>query len=402
MGIEKMNWGERYTGRLKRIQLVAIAAGVLGIVAAVAGVLLAQERFFQAYLFAFLVWSGLSLGCLAFLMLHNLTGGAWGYAVQRLFEAGARTMPLMAVLFIPLLFGLSSLYPWSVAEVGESETLMLSKSSYLNVPFFTVRAVVYFVIWISLAIFLTRWSYQNDESGRVELWHKVMRLSVAGLMLWVLTVNFAAIDWLMSLEPEWFSSIFGWLAGLRYTLGAIALVIVFAGAIWQQPLLQEMLTAQVRNDLGNVLLASLLSWAYLYLMQFLIIWWENIPAEVVWYIRRLEGGWVWVLDALLVFYFALPGLLLLMRPVKRRMGFVVAIAVLILLMHLVHNYWLVLPVFTPTVDVHWLDIALPVGMGGLWLGLFTWQLRRHGVLPLNHPKFQEDLARLREERYESV
>lgn len=395
-----MNSIDQFTERMTRIQIVAIAVGVLGVIAGTVGALLATERFFPAYLFAFLYWSGISLGCLAFLLLHHLTGGVWGFAVQRLLEAGARTLLLMGLLFVPLLFGLSSLYPWSIPDVVAADEVLLSKSRYLNVPFFIARAALYFAIWIGIATFVTRWSYLNDESGEVALWHKVLRLSGFGLILFTLAANFATYDWLMSLEPRWFSSIFGWMAIFRHALGAIAFVVVLLAFFWQHPLLRELLDAQGRNDLGNVLLATLLSWAYMHLMQFLIIWAENIPGEVVWYVRRTEGSWLWVARSLIVLYVGLPAILLLLRPVKRRMGFLVAVAGLILVLRLVHIYWLVMPVFTPTLSIHWLDVALPLAIGGLWLAIFAWHLKRHLLVPVNHPKFQEDLSRLRQESYE--
>lgn len=385
---------ERQWRTARIVLLIGVAAGIGGLVT---GYLLAPQRFFPAYLLAFLFWSGISLGCLAWLLLHNAGAGQWGFALQRVLEGGARTMPLMALLFIPLLFGFSQLYPWATSQSGNGDVLFLTQGSYLNLPFFIVRAVVYFAVWIALALVVTRWSYRSDNEPEpgLDVWQNRVRISAVGLLLFVFTANFAAIDWLMSLEPQWYSSVFGWLAVARHALGGLALVILLLGLLRETgraTALHDVLTGQALNDMGAVFLAALLSWAYLALMQFLVIWTADIPREVVYYLRRSEGNWLWVLLALVVAYVALPTLLLLLRPVKRRLRFLAAVAALVFLLHFVHLYWLVMPIFDATFSVHWLDLVLPVGMGLLWLALAVWQILRHPLLPANNPMLQDDLS----------
>lgn len=381
----------------RRLRPFLLIAPLAGIVALATGYLVAPQRFFQAYLVAFLYWSGISLGCLGWLILHNMTGGQWGFALQRVLEAGARTVPLMALLFLPLLFGFSALYPWSTAQDQAGEIFFLPQSSYLNVPFIIIRAVIYFAVWTALALMLTRWSYRSDYQPHLgeEVWQDRVRLSAAGLLLFVFTANFAAFDWLMSLEPDWYSSVFGWLAIARHALAGLAFAILLLGLLRARrraTALHDVLTGQALNDMGAVFLATLLTWAYLALMQFVVIWVANIPSEVTWYLRRAQGNWLWVVLALALAYVALPTLLLLLRPIKRRLRFLSSVAGLIFILHLLHIYWLVMPVFDAAPFLHWLDVALPLGMGALWLSLFAWQLARHPLLPANHPVLREKLA----------
>lgn len=379
------------------LRIILLVGAVAGVAALVAAYLLAPQRFFQAYLTAFLFWSGISLGCLAWLLLHNASGGQWGFALQRVLEAGARTLPLMALLFIPLLLGLSGLYPWAASQGGDGDVLFLTQGSYLNLPFFLVRAVVYFAVWTGLTMLVTRWSYRSDYEPRPDpdVWQDRVRISAVGLLIFVFTANFAAIDWLMSLEPEWYSSVFGWLAIARHALGGLAFAILLLGLLRETrraTALHKVLTGQALNDMGAVFLATLLSWAYLALMQFVVIWSANIPREAIYYVRRGEGAWLWVLIGLGIAYVALPTILLLLRPVKRRLRFLAAVAGLVFILHYVHVYWLVMPIFDGAPAVHWLDVVLPAGMGLLWLALVLWQVLHHPLLPANHPVLQEDLS----------
>lgn len=380
-----------------RVRIILMTGAVAGIAALVVGYLIAPQRFFQAYLLAFLFWSGLSLGCLGWLLLHNASGGQWGFALQRVLEASARTIPLVALLFLPLFLGFSELYPWATAQNDGGDVLFLTQSSYLNLPFFVIRALIYFAVWIALALLATRWSYRSDSEPEPDpaVWQDRVRISAVGLLLFVFTANFAAIDWLMSLEPDWYSSAFGWIAIARHALGGLALSILLLGllrATRRATALHDVLSGQALNDMGAVFLATLLSWAYLALMQFVVIWTANVPREVIYYLRRAEGNWLWVVVVLAIAYVALPTLLLLLRPVKRRLRFLSLVAGFVLLLHYVHIYWLVMPVFYAAPTVHWLDLVLPLGMGLLWLSIAIWQLLRHPLLPANHPVLRETLS----------
>ena len=379
---------------LVQMQRRAWLVGAAGVVLALLGVWLNLAQFFRAYLVAYLFWSGLSLGCLALLMLHHLVGGAWGAMIRRLLEAGTRTLPLMVVLFVPLLYGLTTLYSWSQPEVVAHDGLLQHKRVYLNVPFFLQRAAVYFAIWLIVMFFLNHWSRQQEQVAGASQEHRVQRrlrlLSAPGLVLYVLTVTFAAVDWIMSLEPHWYSTLYGVVILVGQILAALALAIVLITQLAEVPPVSTVLTPQHLHDLGNLLLAFVMFWAYIAFSQFLIIWSGNLPEEVSWYIHRTQGGWEWLGGLVFLLHFGLPFVVLLSRTSKRRAQVLWRIAAGLLGLHLLELFWLVLPAFYPsTLAIHWLDVGLPIGMGGLWMAVFVWQLQRRSLLPWHDPRLQE-------------
>lgn len=379
---------------LVQMQRRAWLVGAAGVVLALLGVWLNLAQFFRAYLVAYLFWSGLSLGCLALLMLHHLVGGAWGAMIRRLLEAGTRTLPLMVVLFVPLLYGLTTLYSWSQPEVVAHDGLLQHKSVYLNVPFFVQRAALYFAIWLIMMFFLNHWSRQQEQVAGAPQERQVQRrlrlLSAPGLVLYVLTVTFAAVDWIMSLEPHWYSTLYGVVILVGQILAALALAIVLITQLAEVPPVSTVLTPQHLHDLGNLLLAFVMFWAYIAFSQFLIIWSGNLPEEVSWYIHRTQGGWEWLGGLVLLLHFGLPFVVLLSRTSKRRAQVLWRLAAGLLGLHLLELFWLVLPAFYPsTLAIHWLDVGLPIGMGGLWMAVFVWQLQRRSLLPWHDPRLQE-------------
>jgi hypothetical protein len=370
-----------------------MVAGVAALVLSVLGAFLAADRFFQSYLFAYLFWISIALGCLAILMLNYVTTSDWGLVTRRLTEAAALTLPLMALLFVPLLFGLPSLYEWTHAEVVGGDPILQQKEWYLNVPFFLVRAGIYFIVWIGLIYFLNRWSREQDRRNEPFLSRRLWLFSRYGLVLYVLTATFSAFDWGMSLEPHWYSTIYGiiyiasqGLAGLAF---ATILVLLLAD-YWP---LSEIITRRTYNDLGNLLLAFVTMWAYVAFSQLLIIWYANLPEEVSWYVRRIQGGWLWLGLALVIFHFALPFVLLLSSRLKRSRPGLLIVAGVILVMRLVDFFWLVMPAFHETgLAFHWLDLITLVGIGGVWLAVFAWQLRKRPLLPLYDPHVVEAVS----------
>jgi hypothetical protein len=379
---------------LKRIQRPSLVVGLVGLVLAIAGAFLNLEQFWQSYLLAYIFWLEIGLGCLAVLLLHHLVGGRWSFVIRRLLEAGAMTLPLLALLFIPLLFGLTQLYVWTDPEHMAQSELLQRKSAYLNIPFFLARTVVYFIVWIGLAYLLNRWSQRQDRTAEAGLTSWMRRLSGIGMVLYVVTATFAAYDWLMSLEPEWFSSIYGLLFIVGQVLATLALVIIGLRLLSQGKPLTETVAgsawANHFNDLGNFLLGFVMIWAYISFSQFLIIWTANLPEEGIWYYHRSQGGWQWVGMFLILFHFVLPFFLLLSRQVKRKAQLLTILAALILLMRLVDLFWLVMPAFYPAgVRFHWLNLALLVALGGGWIALFARQLAGRSLLPLYDPYFSE-------------
>ena len=348
-----------------------------------------KREFFRSYLVAYLFWIGITLGSLAVLMVQHLTGGNWALVIRRILEAGSRTLPLMAIAALPLLAGMTSLYSWSRPE--ETDPVIVQKHLYLNPQFFVVRIVVYFAVWFALTFFLNKWSRMEDagEAGS-PLWVRMEGLSGIGLVLYGLTVTFASIDWVMSLEPRWYSTIYGLLFMVGQALGALAFAVLMLIWLSDEEPLSEVVRTSHFQDLASFLLTFVMLWAYLEFSQYLIIWGGNLSEEIPWYLRRMQGGWG-VVGLLLVFLnFALPFFLLLFRTVKRRKRSLLIVATLLLVMRLVDMYWMVLPAFGGgNVGLTWMNIALPLGFGGIWFAYFVWQLRRMPILPIHDQRMQE-------------
>jgi hypothetical protein len=373
--------------RLLVIAAVALAACLLG-------AFFNPTQFFRSYLVAYVYWLGLGLGSLAIVMTYHLTGGGWGVAIRRVLEAATRTIPLLAVLFVPLLLGMKRLYPWADAARVLGDPVLQHKAGYLNVPFFVGRAAVCFASWLVLARLLNLWSDQQDGARTSGPTDRLRRLSAGGLVLWGFTVSFAAIDWVMSLEPHWFSTIYGMVFMGSQLLGALAFsVVLIALQADRQPMRQVLSPARL-NDLGNLLLMAVMLWAYLSFSQLLLIWSGNLPEEIPWYLRRMVGGWQVVAVVLAVFYFAVPFALLLSRQTKRRLKILATVAGTIVIVRLLEVFYLVAPGFTDgRLRVHWMDVAAMIGLGGAWLAMFSRQLGRRSQLPVRDAELDALLAR---------
>jgi hypothetical protein len=370
---------------------LVIAGAVLLAICVAAGVA-DKTVFFRSYLVAYLFWIGITLGSLALLMVQHLTGGRWAFIIRRILEAGSRTLPLMAVAALPLLVGMKAIYVWS--RPGQTDPVIVAKRLYLNPEFFTIRMVFYFAVWFTLAYFLNKWSKEEDAgSAGLALWMRMEGLSGIGLVIYGFTVTFASIDWVMSLEPQWYSTIYGLLFMVSQALTALAFSI--AMLVWlsdREPLSQFVKPAQFQ-DLSSFLLTFVMLWAYLEFSQFLIIWGGNLSDEIPWYIRRMEGVWGHVGLLLVILSFFLPFFLLLFRHVKRRPRSLLIVAMLILVMRLVDIFWMVLPAFGGgSVRLTWMNVALPLGMGGIWFAYFLWQLQRMPILPVHDPRMHEIAA----------
>lgn len=367
---------------------VAVAGAVVLGVCVAAG-LANKVEFFRSYLIAFLFCMGLTLGSLALLMIQHLTGGRWALVIRRILESSTRTLPLMAIAALPLLAGMKTIYVW--ANPGQTDPVIVAKHFYLNPGFFAARMIFYFAVWFTLAYFLNKWSREEDAGGAgVALWMRMEGLSGIGLVIFGFTVTFASIDWVMSLEPQWYSTIYGLLFMVSQALTALAFSITML--IWlsdRKPLSQFVRPAQFQ-DLGSFLLAFVMLWAYLEFSQFLIIWGGNLSDEIPWYVRRMEGVWGHVGMLLIILSFMFPFFLLLFRHVKRRTRSLLIVASIVLLMRLVDMFWMVLPAFGGgNIRLNWMDVALPLGMGGIWFAFFLWQLQRMPILPVHDPRMEE-------------
>ena len=375
----------------------ALVVGIAGVAICVLGAFFNSEQFFRSYLLAYVFWVGIALGCFAILMLQHMSGGAWGLVIRRVLESATRTFPLLAVLFIPIAIGVRSIYIWAGPHAGEgNEALQHAldhKAPYLNVPFFVGRAVFYFAIWILLSYLLNKWSLEQDKTKHRPLTTRLQWISGPGLVLYGFTVTFASIDWIMSLEPQWFSTIFGVLIMGGQALSAMAFIIAVVVVLSRYKPLSEVIKPSHLHDLGKLMLAFLMLWAYFGFSQFLIIWSGNLPEEIPWYVRRLQTSWKWVGLALVLLQFALPFVLLLSRDLKRNSRTLVTVAVAVIVMRLVDLIWLTVPEFHEgAFRIHWMDLLMPIGVGGLWLAYFAYQLKQRPLLPMGDPYLEEALA----------
>ncbi|MCI0348930.1 MAG: hypothetical protein L0Z53_05840 [Acidobacteriales bacterium] len=377
---------------LKQLRQRAALVGGIAIVLCLAGGFANAERFFRSYLFAYVYWTGIAIGSLAIMMLHHLSGGGWGMMIRRLLEAATRTLPLVAVLFLPVALGIGHLYEWAHPEVVQADKILQHKTPYLNVPFFLARTIFYFLSWIVLAHFLNRWSRQQDETGDPALAGRMETLSGPGLVLFGATATFASFDWVMSLEPHWFSTIFGLSFMVGQVLTAFPFAIAMTAFLSSRKPMSEAVSALHFHDLGKLTLAFVMLWAYLSFSQFLIIWSGNLPEETPYYLKRLTGGWQFFQLALILFHFALPFILLLSRSLKRSGAKLVKVAGLILFMRFVDLYVQIIPAgHHAELHFHWMDLAAPIGIGGVWLSAFLRQLESRPVLPIRDPHFAEAL-----------
>src|ERR1022692_5187148 len=291
------------------IQRRSLVIGVIGALASIAGAFVAPESFYSAYLTGFMFWLGLSLGCMAILMLYHLVGGAWGTVIRRLLESGMMTLPFMFALFIPILLNLPKLYYWDRPDALADPKIADIAHSYLNFNGILIRYIIYFAIWIGMAYFLNRWSSEQDSiAGQSTL--RFRALSGIGMVIYSLTISFAVIDWVMSLQARWISTIYGMLFIAGEALSAFCFCVVIESILGKRKPMSEYLTDTEVHDHGKFMLAFVMVWAYFNFSQWLIIWAGNLPEEIPWYVGRMNGGWEYVGLFLVLFHFAVPFALL--------------------------------------------------------------------------------------------
>ncbi len=375
--------------QLGQWQRKALMVGAAGALVAIAGFLLeGWTLFLRSYLFAYLFWTGMAIGCLGILLLHHTVGGKWGMPIRRMCEAGARTVPYMVLGLIPVLLSLPVLYPW--ARPGAmKDPIIAGKAAYLNVPGMWIRAAFYFVVWSFYAYRLSKLSSNQDETGDHSLIDKMRALSAPGLVVFTFVTTFAFVDWIMSLEPQWFSTMYAIMFTVGQVLESFAFVIALVILLSSRAPLRNIMTKQHFHDLGNMMFAFMVLWAYLSFSQFLIIWAGNLPNEIPWYLNRLRGGWGWVALTLVIFHFATPFVLLLMRGIKRHPERLLRVCMLMIVVRIIDVYWIVEPAFYGAkIQIHWLDFVMPLAIGGLWVAAFFWQLRSRPLVPLRDPNVQ--------------
>ena len=372
------------------IQTRSMFIGLVGTVAAVAGAFATSqpENFYSAYLTVFIFWLGLSLGCMAILMMYHLVGGAWGTVIRRILEAGMMTLPLMAVLFIPILLNLPKIYPWArPEELAKDPKLADIAHSYLNFNGTMTRAALYFVLWIGMAFLLNRWSTAQDSvEAKDKSTLRFRALSAPGLVIYSLTISFAIIDWVMSLQARWISTIYGLIFVAGEALVAFCFVVVIEHILGKRKPMSGYLKPTEVHDHGKFMLAFVMVWAYFNFSQWLIMWAGNLPEEITWFLRRINNGWGIVAVYLAAFHFAIPFLMLLSRQWKRQTNTLVWIACWLIIMRLVDIWWHIEPASHPSIHVSWMLLAILAGMGGLWMAYFFRNLRSRPLLAVYAPQ----------------
>jgi len=383
----------------RAVAVLAPLGGVALLIAFLVGLFGEQglSRFFHAYLVGYCFVLSFSLGALLFVAVQHATRSGWSVTVRRLAEIIAGAMPVLVILFLPIvvpvLLGDDSLYGWADAEMVQSDPHLQHKAGYLSPAFFGMRCVVYFLVWGLLARFFLARSCEQDQSGDPRLTLRMQRVSAPALLALFLTITFAAFDWLMSLEPEWFSTIYGLYFFSGAVVGFLGLLIIAAVWLQRSGRLTESITVEHYHDLGKLLFAFVVFWGYIAFSQYMLIWYANIPEESVWYLERQSGPWLWVGLGLLFGHLILPFLGLLPRTVKRSKLLLGAWAVWMLVIHWIDIYWLVMPTFAPRhLPFGAMDACCIISVGCLMLAAIVKAARKCELIPTKDPRLDESLT----------
>ena len=382
----------------------ALLAGVVGLVACGIGFVVDRDHFFRSWLIAYLLFLGIALGSLGLLMIQHLSGGAWG-VFRRIFEASSRTLPLLALLFLPVILGMPNLYPWTHPGHVQQDEVLRHRAAYLNTGFFLSRALVCFAGWILLAWALTRWSRRQDEGDpRADL--RLQYLSGSGLVFYTFSATVAAIDWIMSINPHWYSTLYGFIFVGGHGISALSFTIIVSTFLARRPPLNAVLRPSHFHDLGKLSLAFVMLWAYFNFSQYMLTYAANVVEEIPYFIARISHGWQYLALFLVVFQFAVPFLLLLSRSLKRVPHRLVWVSVGLLVVRYLDLFMLVSPDFDAAsganlhlldgehasrIFVHWLDLAAPLAIGGLWVWMFFTQLARRPLVAFADPHLRDAL-----------
>jgi hypothetical protein len=381
------------------VRTIARRSLIVGVVFGIVAVVLAfshPDEFYRAYLLGFMSWLGVSLGSMAILMIRHLTGGGWGMVIRRILGAAMRTLPLLAVMFIPVIIGMQSLYIWArplelVEDKHLREHLESITKTYLTANGFIIRAVIYFAIWNLCSFLLSHWSKQTDHAGAPDNTQRFKAVAGPGLILYGFTISFAAIDWVMSLDPSWISTIFGLIILIGEVLSAMCFAVVVERILFNYKPMSEMLKPDFVHDHGKWMLTFVMVWAYFSFSQWLIIWAGNLPGEISFYLKRLNGGWGYIGLFLALFHFCVPFAVLLSRPFKRDIRKLVWLAIWLMLMRFVDLFWIIEANFSRTLNLTVADVVVPVAIGGLWLAYFFRNLGSLALLPAYDPTAGEVL-----------
>lgn len=382
---------------VNRLRTLSLGIGGIALIIWIVGAYFNTEQALRSWLLGFIFWSGIGIGCIGVLMLQYLTGGAWGIVIRRILEAGSRTLSMIALLFLPLAVGVTSLYEWT--HLPPTEHIIEARGWYMTASGWIIRSVVYFALFGVMVYFLNKWSAAQDQSANFEegsRWlERASKFSGPTMVIYALVVTFAVVDWVMTLDPHWFSTIWGLLFVAGWALSCFCFTVVILAVLADKAPMNRILGRRHFHDIGKLMLALVMVWAYFNFSQFLIIWSGNIPEETGWYLTRMKGGWGYIAWALILFHFAFPFLVLLKQDTKRNYKYLATLAIFILIMRLVDMFFLIAP--NPRIDTHglvqgafvisWMDIVAPIAVGGIWLWYFFGQLMKRPLLPVMDPFF---------------
>ena len=367
--------------------------GVAFLIISAVGYFIDRDQFFFSYLTSFTFYAGIGLGALFFVMIQHLTRSEWSVTLRRIPEVFSSNLWIWSLFFIPVLMGMHTLYHWTHPEYVVGDPVMEGKVPYLNTPFFIIRQVFYFAVWGYLGYRLHKYSVKMDETGDWGLQTLLRRTSGPGLFLYALTIAFSSIDWLMTLDPHWYSTIFGVYFFAMSFQAFFAILVLMVFYLHSKGLLQNAINKAHMYDVGVQLFGFTVFYAYIAFSQFLLIYYANIPEEVVWYYHRLEGGYEWIAWALLFGRFVIPFFILLAKPAKTNKTALLSMSILILVLHFIELYWIAMPTLHHHLHFSWLDATTFIGLGGIFFGLFFHRFRKNSILPKNDLKLDDSLKK---------
>lgn len=366
--------------------------GLAGLAASAAGYFLNQKQFFFSWLTSFAFWGTIAVGGLFFTQLHHLVGAKWSVVIRRISETVMSVLPVLALFALPLIAGIGVLYPWSHPEHVVHDPILMSKAPFLNVPFFIVRLVLYVGVWAVLSWLLYKTSLAQDGSN-TDLRPRLRKISAPGMLLFAFTLTFAAFDWLMSLEPHWFSTIYGVYVFAGVVVAVVSFLTLMILVLKCRGVLADTITVEHYHDLGKLLFAFTVFWAYIAFSQFFLIWYANFPEETTFFHHRWTGTWKCVSTTLVLGRFVLPFLILMNREPKRNPRVLWVICPFLLAMHWLDLYWLVMPnLHHDGAHFSWIDAATFVGIGGIFLWIFWKRLVSAPVIPVGDPDLKTSMG----------
>jgi hypothetical protein len=384
----------RLGSRAASIERIAGVVGGLGLLLCAAGFFWNRTLFFQSYLFALVYWAGFALGGLGILLLNNVVGGKWGVTTRSFFIAAMRTLPLIALFVLPLfLLGMKDVYPWTHPDLVSHNDFLWHKRHYLNVPFFWVRVAIYFAIWVFWGFRVRTMSDLQDQNGDASWPVRMRQFSAPGLLIFVLTATFAYIDWVLSADPQFYSTVYGAMILIGDVLQTFALTIIVLILVSKSDRFGGRVNSALLHDLGNLMFAFTIFWTYLSLSQLIIIWPANLPQELQWYLVRVRGGWTVIAAGIALVMFVVPFLALLSQARKQNPKRLIRVAIWILCARAVDLFWIVEPTFrTHGFAIYWTDFAAFFGLGGIWVFVYLRYLGERPLLPLRDARVMAPLA----------